>query len=303
MSSPTKCVLCGKPATRAPVFGDHHREFSCQVCGNYSITGSAVAIVGLKPIQNPGAVSGWIRQQNVMGSTPHIGDDVDHLRVLKKPSFRERAERYLVAIADQVSRVDKPAKVMSWELVGITYSDDAAELSIFLKYWGEEGLLKRVDGKTEQHSLTAKGYITADDLRGKRAASAQAFVAMWYSEDMKRVYREGFEPGIRDAGFQPMLLLDAEHAEKIDDKIIAEIRRSAFLVADFTGHRQNVYLETGFALGLGLPVIWTCHKRDAGKLHFDIRQYNYIDWENEAELAQRLQRRIGAMFGQGPLSP
>ena len=79
-------------------------------------------------------------------------------------------------------------------------------------------------------------------------------------------------------------------------------RPSAFLVADFTGHRQNVYFETGFAAGLGLQVIWTCRKDQIKELHFDIRQYNCIDWQDHAELAQRLQRRIEAMFGRGPLA-
>ena len=46
--------------------------------------------------------------------------------------------------------------------------------------------------------------------------------------------------------------------DKIDDEIIGEIRRSRFLVADFThgdkGARGSVYYEAGFAYGLGLPV-------------------------------------------------
>jgi nucleoside 2-deoxyribosyltransferase len=125
---------------------------------------------------------------------------------------------------------------------------------------------------------------------------------MWFSDEMKPAYNQGFEPGIRSAGFQPMLIRNKEHSNKIDDEIIAEIRRSAFLVTDFTGHRQNVYFETGFAIGLGLQVIWTCRKDHIGELHFDIRQYNCIDWESETELAQRLQHRIEAMFGQGPLT-
>jgi hypothetical protein len=99
-----------------------------------------------------------------------------------------------------------------------------------------------------------------------------------------------------------MLIPNKEHANKIDDEIIAEIRRSAFLVADFTGHRQNVYFETGFAIGLGLQVIWTCRKDHIPELHFDIRQYNCIDWEDEAQLARRLQRRIEAILGRGPLT-
>lgn len=78
------------------------------------------------------------------------------------------------------------------------------------------------------------------------------------------------------------------------DQIIAEIRRSKFLIADFTGHRGGVYFEAGFALGLGLPVIWTCRKDNLENLHFDIRQYNFIDWETGEELQERLTNRIQA---------
>ncbi|MFC1886373.1 hypothetical protein ACFLZM_04890, partial [Thermodesulfobacteriota bacterium] len=78
---------------------------------------------------------------------------------------------------------------------------------------------------------------------------------------------------------------DPEHQfnGKIDDEIIAQIRRSRFIVADFTGHRGGVYYEAGFAKGLGLEVIWTCNKNDIDKLHFDIRQYNCIDWDWDAD--------------------
>jgi hypothetical protein len=55
-------------------------------------------------------------------------------------------------------------------------------------------------------------------------------------------------------------------------------------------------------MGLGLPVIWTCRKDDIKDLHFDIRQYNCIDWSEADELATRLQQRIEAMLGHGPLS-
>lgn len=47
-------------------------------------------------------------------------------------------------------------------------------------------------------------------------------------------------------------------------------------------------------------MIWTCRKGDMEELHFDIRQYNTIDWEETAELARRLHQRIEATVGQGP---
>jgi hypothetical protein len=175
------------------------------------------------------------------------------------------------------------------------------ELVVILDYLRQEGL--KTSNLTRQERLTAKGYIAADELRAKRAASTQAFVAMAFTKQMKAVYKEAIEPAIERAGFAPMLISNKEHVNKIDDEIIAEIRRSAFLVADFTEHRQNVYFETGFAIGLARQVVWTCRKDQIKDLHFDIGQYNCIDWEDAADLAKRLQDRIEATFGRGPLVP
>lgn len=77
--------------------------------------------------------------------------------------------------------------------------------------------------------------------------------------------------------------------------IVAEIRKSSFLIADFTGDRGGVYFEAGFAKGLGIPVIFSCKKGEwTDKLHFDTRQYNHIIWETPTDLAVKLQNRIAA---------
>ena len=79
--------------------------------------------------------------------------------------------------------------------------------------------------------------------------------------------------------------------------MLAEIRRSAFAVVDLTGHRPNVYFEAGFALGLDKKVIFTCAKSDVDDGHFDLRQYNTLDWESEDDLAVRLENRVRAVIG------
>jgi nucleoside 2-deoxyribosyltransferase len=300
MANQINCAFCGTSADIRPRTGDA-LTFTCSRCGNYTIVGTAESLLRDRPIQNPGAVSGWIRRQNSMGVTPNIGSgDVPRLRALTKPAFRERVERYLVAVADKTQTLDEWFKPGQEEFIGISYSDHVNELVVILEYLRQEGLMTSTLKGDER--LTPKGYIAADELRAKRAASTQAFVAMWFAEEMEQVYEKGIKPAIERAGFAPMLIINKEHANKIDDEIIAEIRRSAFLVADFTGHRQNVYFETGFAIGLARQVVWTCRKDQIKDLHFDIRQYNCIDWENAAELAKRLQHRIEAMFGRGPLS-
>jgi hypothetical protein len=54
-------------------------------------------------------------------------------------------------------------------------------------------------------------------------------------------------------------------------------------------------------MGLGQHVIWSCRKDDKRNLHFDTRQYNFIEWEAESELRLRLKRRIEAVVGGGPI--
>ncbi len=75
---------------------------------------------------------------------------------------------------------------------------------------------------------------------------------------------------------------------------MAEIRRSGLVVADFTGQRQGVYYEAGFARGIGITVIPTCREDETEKLHFDTRQYNHIVWKEPADLADQLHDRIAA---------
>lgn len=148
--------------------------------------------------------------------------------------------------------------------------------------------------------LTPKGHMYTDELRTRIAASTQGFVAMWFADEMEAARREGFETGIRNAGYKPHRVDDAQHIDKIDDRIIAEIRRSKFLVADLTGHRGGVYYEAGFALGLGKPVFYTCRQDHKDDIHFDIRQFNCIIWSDPQELAVTLQARIEAVLGAGP---
>ena len=94
-----------------------------------------------------------------------------------------------------------------------------------------------------------------------------------------------------------------EHNEKIDDLIIAEIKRSGLVVADFTEHRPNVYFEAGFARGLGLPVIWTCHEDHISAAHFDTRQFNHIVWKDPDDLQERLRLRILATIPTATVAP
>ena len=118
--------------------------------------------------------------------------------------------------------------------------------------------------------------------------------------ELRAAYELGIEPAVADAGLKPIRIDRKEHNNEITDEIMAEIRDSQVMVADFTGQRGGVYYEAGFAVGLGRPVIWSCRKDEIEKLHFDTNHKNHIAWETPADLRQKLYNRIRAtILGQG----
>ena len=182
------------------------------------------------------------------------------------------------------------------------------EIETYLKYLDKRGWIKILGrySSSSKGCLTVDGNIRLEELDYTISSSSQAFMAMWFDSSMDEAWELGFKPGIEKAGYEPVRIDQRQHINKIDDEIISEIRRSRFVVADFTqgetGARGGVYYEAGFAHGLDIPVIFTCQKDWLKKIHFDIRQYNCITWERDdlKKLQEDLANRITAILGDGP---
>jgi len=127
---------------------------------------------------------------------------------------------------------------------------------------------------------------------------------MWFDSSTNQLYEDAIRPAIRAAGYEPLRIDRHEHVNRIDDEIVGQIKRSRFMVADFTGQRHGVYFESGLMMGLGRNVIWMCDQRElqADLIHFDVRQYNFIDWTSVEDARTRLLNRIFAIEGEGPRS-
>ena len=178
-------------------------------------------------------------------------------------------------------------------------------------------LSKRDDHDAVGVTLTPPGWNRVADLerRGVPPVSAQVFVAMWFGNEKDQLdgksssawsldaFTNGFKVGIENSGYTASRIDFSEFNDDVVDEILKEIRRSRFLVADLTGQRNGVYFEAGFAKGLGLPVVFTCHRTHSDATHFDTRNYNRIEWSSTEELAHKLENRIVAAFGAGPEAP
>jgi len=177
------------------------------------------------------------------------------------------------------------------------YSYDLESSSYMLRQLEQLGFIKLLfNGPVKQRlTIEASGWSKLSELRKSLSKyRKQAFVVMWFHESMNSFFYDGIKPAVEHDGTKCLRIDLKEHNNKICDEIIAEIRRSSYLVADFTGNRGGVYYEAGFAYGLGIPVIWTVHKDHLNDVHFDTRQYSHIVYETKEQLKERLLNRIKA---------
>jgi hypothetical protein len=175
------------------------------------------------------------------------------------------------------------------------------EAIFYLRALAEQGLVLPLGEifKETPCALTSSGWQELEKIERSGAESSNAFIAMWFDPSQNAV-RGSIQSAIAASGYVPIRIDEVEHVNRIDDEIIARIRQSKFVVADFTGQRNGVYFEAGFMLGLGRPVVWLCNKSEIDKVHFDTRQYNTIVYADVEELKSKLQFRIEAIMGKGP---
>ena len=219
----------------------------------------------------------------------------------------ERLLRFLVTkterVGDEVSVEKHFGEALAW-----SESTELNEIRYLLDYLLSRGLIdlerSLETGLPFDAVVTVDGYGFIEELT-VNPSSAQAFVAMWFSPDLEVAYSNGIGPAIRDAGYKPLRIDKKPDVTRIDDEIFAEIRRSRFLVADMTQGedraRGDMYFEAGLAQGLGLTVLYSCHKDSFDHLAFDTRQIFHIKWETPLELRSQLTTRIRAIVGEGPL--
>ena len=233
---------------------------------------------------------------------------------LPVPKRAERLLRYLVKCsAGEIGREIPIRDAQTSEYKGaLAWSESTGrdEIVFLSDYLSQKGWVEILEytGDVGRVTVTVDGYARVDSLKTSSVDSAQAFVAMWFDDEMNDAYEKGIKPAIEQSGYTPMRIDRKPDANKLDDDIIAEIRRSRFLVSDMThrkkdGVRGSVYFEAGFAMGLGIPIIYTCRSDLMDEVHFDTRQYAYIVWETPDDLRKGLMDRIRARIGEGPNKP
>jgi hypothetical protein len=164
--------------------------------------------------------------------------------------------------------------------------------------------------------LTLRGWEEYHRRQRRGMDSTTVFIATWGDLVMDPAVA-ALCSAAREAGLEPTVGNQLAGQNRITEDIEAAIRRSRLLIADFTGARAAVSWEAGFARGLGLPVIYTCHgswtgevierdEKDASKApwiaqkpwreqrQFDTTQFPHLWWESPEELKAKVLSKIRA---------
>jgi hypothetical protein len=296
------CPLCDlAPRYRTYEADRDTLKVECPRCGRFKITDEALTV--LRPAQKP-LLSAFCRRASRGNNFVTIASNNIEQLIASLPTFSppERLDNLLELMAEMTTRVGQQTQFDVDRDYPLLIMDGRDDVNFFVDVLLNRGLL---DGDLGGLHLTMAGWERLEQIRHSGRVSTRCFVAMWFDDSMRTAYDEAIGPAISAAGYEPLRIDRHEHVNRIDDEIIGQIKRSRFMVADFTGQRHGVYFEAGLMLGLGRNVIWTCRKEELsehGGLHFDVRQFNFIAYEGTADLHKRLYDRILAIEGEGPVA-
>lgn len=323
-----RCPVCSLPArTRYP---GGVWDIDCSCCGTFKITDIAHSFLPGRLVGRQVALASWFLRQNE-GFTIS-SENITLLEQIRPLDVAKRGLELLVSLAsmfpdpgslipttlfevnpnflrtrtvkrDDIYAAGTLAKKLldPLKLLAVSASQNEQELTWLVQgYLQELGYLRqKVSGALISYEITIEGWKVVESSGSTNKQSKIGFIAMPFAQDFIALYEQALHPGIFDAGYQPLRIDSLEHNNRIDDEIVACIRKSRFVVADLSLNRGGIYFEAGYALGLGLPVIWTVKRSALNEVHFDNRQYNFLTWEESkySDLARRITNRIEATIG------
>ncbi len=96
-----------------------------------------------------------------------------------------------------------------------------------------------------------------------------------------------------DHEYNAMRVDESNLLKRIIPEITKQITDSAFVIADITELKANVYYELGFADGLGKELILTA--KAGSEIPFDVSDIPIIFWESFTDFEEALEKRVKAI--------
>jgi nucleoside 2-deoxyribosyltransferase len=302
------CPICKTDRFQVTGDADHGNRLyvDCAICGKYTI--GRMARLHLTPMPANPRLSAFIRRANLKSPGEEVAIEReglgDLLASLKIVEIGDRPSELLESLTLMTQAPGEIVALMPQVDYPLAWASNSDELTFHANALEELGLVsipqRTLDGRL---GIVVRHRGWAEKSKAQALKADTAFVAMSFSQQLLGIWTNGIRPGVRLAGYEPKRVDTDAHVGRIDLKILADIRAAKFLVCDVTEQKPGVYFESGFAIALEKPVIWTVRRDEIERVHFDTRQFAHILWENEEDLKTQLALVIRGVIGQGPLDP
>lgn len=301
MPQKATCPICMGEASGSENPRTDTFKYECPRCGNFEITFEAQA--------NAGTLRADLRPY-VSAATRQAWENGGQLKILYAMDLEELAEAHRRTRVSE--KLDKLLAFLARKTVvpgtvcvlrhaydyPISDARDEKEFLAYIEHLVAKGLVHvepTGGGPGEAgYEITIEGWRQLEPALQPGGEPGRCFVATWLDDQMDEPYQKGIEPALKACGYNAVWMKLIPENKGITDRILSEIRRAEFVVADFTGQRQSVYFEAGFARGLGREVIWCCKDAEVANLHFDTKHFGHVIWKDAADLRNKLEASIRA---------
>ncbi|NQY54505.1 MAG: hypothetical protein HRT42_13150 [Campylobacteraceae bacterium] len=290
-----KCKICDNEIENVATFTDKS-SFDCTHCGKYILLESMSIDIDIFKNRKKDfyKVSSYIYEQNrEFKNIPEINEN-KFKELLNKDDkkIKEKFDLmmiYLSKLSTNYFRED--------DLIIKCWIKDYEEFFLLLERAIEVKLIIGKVYSTGGHiftRLTFEGLNYIESIEYINKDSRNIFVAFNFKDSLEEIFNNNLKTSIEKEGFNYIVVNqnNVDHNKSINDEIIVKLKSSRIVIADFTNHRNSVYFEAGFAMGMNIPIIWTCQEGHANDMSFDTRQFPHIIWKDKDDLVKQVIDRI-----------
>jgi hypothetical protein len=205
----------------------------------------------------------------------------------------DEAEAFRSEVAGLVDAIEKGLFPPSLRKITVAefYEPRANLMQKILAESFPNGVIRAVGG--EHREFLARRSDTLDPLSEAGVTSESKpliFVAMPFDKKMDDVFHYGIRNAVNSAGFLCERVDEVSFTGDILEVIKRRIRDASLLIADLTNSNPNVYLEVGYAWGVGIPTVLLA--QDAQELRFDVKAQKCIIYSGIRELEEKLSQEL-----------
>jgi len=222
-----------------------------------------------------------------------IKPDVEHICLtLHGASYgldeTEAFEAEIAGLVDAITKGLHPASLRKITIAEL-YEPRATRLRNALENLLPDGVIR-----IREEKFLARRSTDTDELLSNAGITSEEkpliFVAMPFDKKLDDVFHYGIQNAVNRAGFLCERADQISFTGDILDLIKRRIKKASLLIADLTTTNPNVYLEVGYAWGLGKPTVLIA--QDVQELKFDVKGQKCIIYSGIRELEEKLSEEL-----------